>query len=94
LKQNIYKDYSHEGGSNCRKYSNMTNEGILYTYIINNELDATLIEDVKFTKFDHFQLLAPFEGTSYYIEVDPGESQIVLVKKVKVIDAKVLFSYQ
>ena len=76
------------------RYSNVTAEGYAYIYFENNELDATLIEDVKYTKFEGLKLLPPFSGTSYYVKVGPGQSQIVLIKQIDLSGFNLIYSYQ
>ena len=76
------------------RYSNVTPEGYAYIYLENLESEATLIEDVKYTKFEGLELLPPFSGTSYKIKVDPGKSQIVLIRQTDVSGFNMIYSYQ
>jgi len=78
--ENIYKsaaklnDNKHyfiaEGAPNCYKSTKVTPEGYAFIYFNNDEDDSTLVEDVKYTKFDGFKLLSPYTGTSYFIQVE------------------------
>ena len=79
---------------NCSKYSNSVPEGFTYLYFENFEEDATLIEDVKYTKFEGLELLKPFHGTSYHIEVGPGKTEIILIKHLQLNEYNLIFSYQ
>jgi len=72
----------------------VTPEGYAYIYFENNEEDATLIEDVKYTKFEGLKLLPPFNGTNYYVRIAPGESCIVLIKQVDMTGFNLIYSYQ
>ena len=93
-KQNICIRYDNDGAPNCSKYSNSVPEGFTYLYFENFEEDATLIEDVKYTKFEGLELLKPFHGTSYHIEVGPGKTQIILIKHLQLNEYNLIFSYQ
>ena len=92
--QNLMLRFDQDGAPNCRKYSGSTIEGYSYIYVENLEEDAKLIEDVKYTKFEGLQLLPPFHGTSYHIEVGPGQSQLILIKHIEVNEYNLIFSYQ
>lgn len=92
-KHNNVVKFTNEGAPNCYKYTNVTPEGYAYIYFENNEEDATLIEDVKYTKFEGLKLLPPFSGTSYYVKISPGQSQIVLIKQVDMTGFNLIYSY-
>ncbi len=92
--QNICIKYDNDGAPNCSKYSNSVPEGFTYLYFENFEDDATLIEDVKYTKFEGLELLKPFHGTSYHIEVGPGKTEIILIKHLQLNEYNLIFSYQ
>jgi len=85
--------FTKDGANECIKYSNSTPEGYTYIYIENNEKDITLIESVSYTKFENLKVLEPFKGTSYKIQVDPGKTQIVLIKQLELSGYKLVFSY-
>ena len=85
--------FTKDGANECIKYSNSTPEGYTYIYIENNEKDITLIESVSYTKFENLKLLEPFKGTSYKVQVDPGKTQIVLIKQLELSGYKLVFSY-
>ena len=93
IKQNNYVRFTNDGAPDCLKYSNVTPEGYAYIYFENNELDATLIEDVKYTRFEGLKLLPPFSGTSYYVEVKPKQTQIVLIKQIDLTGFNLIYSY-
>ena len=85
--------FTKDGANECIKYSNSTPEGYTYIYIENNEKDITLIESVSYSKFENLKLLEPFKGTSYKVQVDPGKTQIVLIKQLELSGYKLVFSY-
>jgi calpain-15 len=93
-KNNNVVRFTNEDAPNCYKYTNVTPEGYAYIYFENKEEDATLIEDVKYTKFEGLRLLPPFYGTSYYVKIGPGESKIVLIKQVDLTGFNLIYSYQ
>ena len=69
------------------KYTESTLEGYSYIYIENKEDDITLIEDVNYKNFEGYILLPPFSGGRFHIEVRPGESKIVLIKRLELIES-------
>ena len=69
------------------KYTESTVEGYSYIYIENNEDDITLIEDVNYKNFDGYSLLPPYSGGRFHVEVKPGESKIVLIKRLDLIES-------
>lgn len=81
-KQNKVQTFALDGAPNCRKYTGLTPEGYTYIYFENNELDSTLLKEVRYTKFDGLVLLPPYSGTSFYLEVGPGQDKIVLIKQI------------
>ena len=85
--------FTKDGANECIKYSNSTPEGYTYIYIENNEKDITLIESVSYTKFENLKLLEPFKGTSYKVQVDPGKTQIIIIKQLELSGYKLVFSY-
>lgn len=93
-RQNEVIKFTNEGAPNCLKYTNTTPEGYAYIYFENNEEDATLIEDVKYTKFEGLKLMHPFSGTSYRVVVGPGETKIVLIKQIEINGYNLIYSYQ
>lgn len=92
--QNIVSTFEPEGAPNCYKYSASTVEGYTYIYFENKENDATLIEDVKYTKFEGLKLLSPFSGTNYKVQIGPGEHEIILIKQLELNEYNLIFSYQ
>jgi hypothetical protein len=73
---------------------NFTPEGYAYIYFVNNEEDSTMVEDVKYTKFDGLKLLAPFSGSSYMVEIKAGEDKIVLIKRIDLNGFSLAYSSQ
>ena len=76
------------------KSSKVTPEGFAYIYFQNNEEDSTLIEDVKYTKFDGLQLMPPYSGTSYFVQAEPMTQKIILIKKVTMNEFSLFYSFQ
>ena len=73
-------DFSSEGAPNCFKYTDMCQEGYGYVYFENMTDDATLKESVTYTRFENLELVKPFKGTNYEVNVPPGENLIVLLR--------------
>ena len=92
--QNCVLRFEQEGAPNCYKYSASTVEGYTYIYFENKEEDATLVEDVKYTKFEGLKLLSPFSGTNYKVVIGPGEHEIILIKQLELNEYNLIFSYQ
>ena len=92
-KYGMVSRFTKDGANDCIKYSNTTPEGYTYIYIENNEKDITLIESVSYTKFENLKLLEPFKGTSYNVKVEPGKTQIILIKQLELSGYKLVFSY-
>ena len=51
------------------------------------EKDATLIENANYHNFEGYKLLPPYSGTSFYIEVKPGECKIILIKRLELVES-------
>merc|ERR1719148_633100 len=64
------------------KYFAMTEEGYGYVHIVNNESEAKYRENINYTKFDKLELQKPFKGTSYDIEVLPGQKRTVVFRQM------------
>lgn len=104
--QNIYKScalkedsvirFEQDGAPNCFKYTSdsFTPEGFAYIYFVNKEEDSTLVEDVKYTKFEGLKLLPPFVGSSYLVEIKSGEDKIVLIKRIDLNGFSLAYSSQ
>lgn len=74
-------DFAEDGAPGVKKYScSKSGEGYNWILVKNEETDVTLVEDVKYPKFDGLTLLAPYEGDSYKMEVPPGESKLAMIK--------------
>ena len=92
-KYGIVSRFTKDGANECIKYTNTTPEGYTYIYIENNEKDITLMENVSYTKFENLKLLEPFKGTSYNVKIEPGKTQIILIKQLELSGYKLVFSY-
>ena len=84
---NSFKKIAIKKANKIIKYTESTLEGYSYIYIENKEEDITLIEDVNYKNFDGYILLPPFSGGRFHIEVRPGESKIVLIKRLELIES-------
>jgi hypothetical protein len=82
-----FKKIAFKKANKIIKYTESTLEGYSYIYIENKEEDITLIEDVNYKNFDGYILLPPFSGGRFHIEVRPGESKIVLIKRLELIES-------
>lgn len=60
----------------------MTEEGYGYVHVVNNDDEAVYKESINYTKFEKLQLQKPFKGTSYEIEVKPGERKTVVLRQM------------
>ena len=58
----------------------MTEEGYGYVHIVNNDDEAVYKESINYTKFEKLQLQKSFKGTSYEVEVKPGEKKTVVLR--------------
>ena len=86
-RRNSFKKIKIKNASKIEKYTENTLEGFSYIYIENKEKDATLIENVNYHNFEGYELLPPYSGTSFYVEVKPGERKIILIKRSELIDS-------
>ena len=86
-RRNSFKKIKIKNASKIEKYTENTLEGFSYIYIENKEKDATLIENVNYHNFEGYELLPPYSGTSFYVEVKPGERKIILIKRLELIDS-------
>ena len=73
-------NFESQGASDITKYFAMTEEGYGYVHIVNNETEAVYKESINYTKFEKLELQKPFKGTSYEIEVKPGEKKTVVIR--------------
>ena len=77
----IVTDFKDEGAPGVKKYScSKSGEGYNWILVKNEEIDVTLIEEVKYPKFDGLTLVAPEKGDSFKMEVPPGEQKLVMIK--------------
>jgi len=83
-----------EGAPNCFKSTKVTPEGFAFIYFKNNEEEATLVEDVKYTKFEGIKLLSPYSGTSYFIQVPSYTEKIILMKRITIGEITLNYSFQ
>ena len=81
-----FKRIKIKNASKIIKYTETTLEGFSYIYIENLEEDVTLIENANFQNLEGYQLLYPNPGTSFYIEVKPGECRIIIIKRLGLIE--------
>ncbi len=93
-KQNKVQNFGSDGAPNCFKYTGLTPEGYTYIYLENKEEDSTLVKDVKYTQFDGLMLMPPYSGSSYSLEVGPGEEKIVLIKQIDLTGFNLISSTQ
>ena len=61
---------------NCSKCE----EGYNFKLVINKEKEAIYKEVVEYPTFKGLQLLPPFAGNSYTLEVGPGEKKFAILK--------------
>lgn len=74
-------DFADEGAPGIKKYNcSKSGEGYNWILIKNAETDATVVEDVKYPKFDGLTMVHPENGDSYKMEVPPGEHKLVMIK--------------
>lgn len=74
-------DFSVEKAPKIKKYScSKSGEGYNWILVRNDEKDVTLVEDVKYPKFEGLTLVAPEKGDSFKLEAGPGEQKIVMIK--------------
>ena len=73
-------DFESQGAPDIKKYFAMTEEGYGYVHIANDDAEAVYKESINYTKFEKLQLEKPFKGTSYEIEVKPGERRTVVIR--------------
>jgi calpain-15 len=93
IQKNILK-FGNEVAPKCLKYANVVNEGFAYIYFENDEEDSTYIENITYTTFEGLKLLPPYSGTSYYVEVAPGEKKIILIKQLSLKGFNLIYSYK
>lgn len=75
-------NFAEQGAPGITKYFAMTEEGYGYVHIVNNEQEAKYRENINYTKFDKLELQKPFKGTSYDIEVLPGQKKTVVFRQM------------
>ena len=86
-RSNSFKKIRIKNASKIIKYTESTLEGFSYIYIENLEKDITLIENANYLKFEGYKLLSPYSGTSFYVEVKPGECKIIIIKRLELIES-------
>ena len=92
---NSFKKIKIKDAPKITKYSESTIEGFSYIYIENLEQDVTLIEKASYQNFVGYKLLPPYEGTSFYVEVKPGECKIIIIKRMDLIESnKIIVFYR
>lgn len=75
-------NFESEGAADITKYFAMTEEGYGYVHIVNNETEAKYRENINYTKFDKLEMQKPFKGTSYDIEVLPGQKKTIVFRQM------------
>jgi len=60
----------------------MTEEGYGYVHIVNKETEAKYRENINYTKFEKLELQKPCKGTSYDIEVGPGQKKTIVIRQM------------
>ena len=86
-RSNSFKKIKIKNAPKIIKYTETTPEGFSYIYIENLEEDVTLIENANYQHFEGYKLLYPNPGTSFYIEVKPGECKIIIIKRLELIES-------
>ena len=79
------QDYTEHGHPDVFRCASVTDSKCEYGFLYyeNNSSTATLKEYVQFTKFDNLEIMHPYEGTDFYIEVFPNSSELVILKRTK-----------
>lgn len=72
-------DFAAKGAPEIKKYKAFQDEGYGFIYIVNDSKEATFKEVVKYTNFQGLKLLKPQFGSSYDIEVKPGQTKMILL---------------
>ena len=85
-RSNSFKKIKVKNAPKIVKYSESTLEGYSYIYIENLEQDVTLIENANYHNFEGYKFLPPYSGSSFYVEVKPGECKIILIKHLELIE--------
>ena len=86
-RSNSFKKIKLKNAPKIIKYTETTPEGFSYIYIENLEEDVTLIENASYQNLEGYKLLYPNQGTSFYIEVRPGECKIIIIKRLELIES-------
>ena len=73
--------FESQGSPDIKKYFAMTEEGYGYVHVVNDDPEAVYKESINYTKFEKLELQKPFRGTSYEIEVKPGERKTVVIRQ-------------
>lgn len=74
-------DYGTSGVKDCKKATELTDDGFGYFYWRNNS-NRTLEEELYLKTFDGLRLRKPYSGNTVKVVVKPGEEKIVLYKTV------------
>ena len=86
-RNSAFKKIKIKNAPKITKCTESTIEGYSYIYIENLENDVTLIENANYQNFDGYKLLYPYSGSSFYIEVKPGETKIIIIKRLELIES-------
>jgi len=73
-------NFEKSSAPNVKKYTCVAEEGYGFVHIVNDEKSCTYKETVNYTKFEGLELMKPYSGSGYEIEVKPGEKKTVLIK--------------
>jgi hypothetical protein len=85
--------FESDGAPECYKYSQMCAEGYGYTFFENKTEDATIKEIVTYTKFEGLELIKPYKGSGYEVQVKPGDQKIILLRQTVPYGYSLSFSY-
>lgn len=75
-------NFAEQGAPEITKYFAMTEEGYGYVHIVNGEMEARYKENINYTKFDKLTIMKPQKGTSYDIEVLPGQKKTIVFRQM------------
>ena len=75
-------NFAEQGAPDITKYFAMTEEGYGYVHIVNGDTEARYRENINYTKFEKLQMMKPQKGTSYDIEVLPGQKKTIVFRQM------------
>jgi len=62
-------------------------EGCIYDIVVNDSKNSRLELDVIHKTFENMELLEPYEGDSYFLKLDKGESKVVVKRQVSLLES-------